>query len=234
LFTSNTDLGVDASALFNDLSGYSEPPEWRKLEAAPKGLRGKFSDMIKREIETHTEENPGRIIAKMNSLTDERVITALYEASSRGVQIDLIVRGICCLRPGIPGVSENICVRSIIDHFLEHSRIFYFANGGNPRVYLSSADWMTRNLDRRVELLFPIEQSNLVQRVIDILHVYLNDNTKARILDSSGAYFRVQPAQDEPLINSQKFFTQLSIETTEKRQKETFAAPYKPAEEWVL
>lgn len=234
LFTSNTDLGVDASALFNDLSGYSEPPEWRKLEAAPKGLRGKFFDMIKREIETHTEENPGRIIAKMNSLTDERVITALYEASSRGVQIDLIVRGICCLRPGIPGVSENICVRSIIDHFLEHSRIFYFANGGNPRVYLSSADWMTRNLDRRVELLFPIEQSNLVQRVIDILHVYLNDNTKARILDSSGAYYRVQSAQDEPLINSQKFFTQLSIETTEKRQKETFAAPYKPAEEWVL
>ncbi|MGE5704671.1 MAG: RNA degradosome polyphosphate kinase [Clostridia bacterium] len=234
LFTSNPDFGVDASALFNDLSGYSEPPEWRKLEAAPKGLRRKFINNIKREMDMHTDENPGRIVAKMNSLTDEKIIMALYEASSKGVQIDLIVRGICCLRPGIPGVSDNIRVRSIIDHFLEHSRVYYFANGGNPQVFLSSADWMTRNLDRRVELLFPIEQKNLAQRVIDILHVYLKDNTKARELDSNGVYHRVQPQEGEPLINAQKYFTQLAIETATKKQQEVFAPPYKPAEEWVL
>lgn len=233
LFTSNPDIGADASALFNDLSGYSEPPEWRKLEAAPKGLRRKFLYMIKREIEKHTEENPGRIIAKMNSLTDEQIIMALYEASSKGVQIDLIVRGICCLRPGIPGVSDNIRVRSIIDRFLEHSRIFYFGNGGQPEVYLSSADWMTRNLDRRVELLFPIEQPALAKRVVDILSIYLKDNTKARLLDSSGVYYRVLPKKDEPLLNSQMFFTQLALETAIRKQQEMFVAPYKPAEEWV-
>lgn len=234
LFTSNPDFGVDASALFNDLSGYSEPPEWRKLEAAPKGLRRKFRDMIRREIEKHTPENPGRIIAKMNSLTDEKIIAYLYEASCAGVQIDLIIRGICCLRPGIPGVSENIRVRSIIDRFLEHSRIFYFGNGGKPEVYLSSADWMTRNLDRRVELLFPIEQPNLVQRVTDILQVYLTDNTKARILDSTGTYHRMIRERGEEPVNSQLYFAELAQQVAEQKRREHYVAPYKPAEEWVL
>lgn len=234
LFTSNPEIGMDASALFNDLSGYSEPPEWRKLEAAPKGLRRKFREMIRREIEKHTPEKPGRIIAKMNSLTDEKIISTLYEASCAGVQIDLIVRGICCLRPGIPGVSENIQVRSIIDRFLEHSRIFYFGNGGDPEVYLSSADWMTRNLDRRVELLFPIEQPNLVERVTDILQVYLRDNTKARVLDSTGTYHRISPEPGEKAVNSQLYFIQWIRELAEQKREEIYHAPYKPAEEWVM
>jgi len=234
LFTSNTDFGVDASAMFNDLSGYSDPPEWRKLEAAPTGLRRKFCDMIRREIEKHTPQRPGRIIAKMNSLTDEGIITALYEASCAGVQIDLIVRGICCLRPGIPGVSENIRVRSIIDRFLEHSRIFLFGNGGKTEVYLSSADWMTRNLDRRVELLFPIEQEHLVERVVNMLDVYLSDNTKARILDSDGTYHRVQPQGDEYPMNSQLFFTEQAMIIAEQKKLKKYTAPYKPAEEWVM
>ncbi|MGC5324268.1 RNA degradosome polyphosphate kinase [Brevibacillus sp. SYSU BS000544] len=234
IFTSNSDFGVDASALFNDLSGYSEPPEWRKLEAAPKGLRRKFREMIRREIEKHTPDNPGRIIAKMNSLTDEKIIATLYEASCAGVQIDLIVRGICCLRPGIPGVSENIQVRSIIDRFLEHSRIFYFGNGGKPEVYLSSADWMTRNLDRRVELLFPIEKADLVRRVTDILHVYLRDNTKSRLLDSTGTYHRILPKAGEERVNSQTRFVEQVLQVVEQKRMEKFAAPYKPAEEWVM
>ena len=220
LFTSNPDIGVDASSLFNDLSGYSEPPEWRKLEAAPKGLRKKFRQMIKREMEKHTPESPGRIIAKMNSLTDEKIIGSLYEASCAGVQIDLIVRGICCLRPGIPGVSENIRVRSIIDRFLEHSRIFIFGNGGETKVFLSSADWMTRNLDRRVELLFPIEEPDLAKRVIGIVEHYLRDNTKARVLDSEGIYHRIQPEAGEPAINSQLYFMQLAIIMAEQKKQE--------------
>lgn len=234
LFTSNPDFGVDASALFNDLSGYSEPPEWRKLEVAPKGLRKRFCEMIRREIKKHTPQRPGRIIAKMNSLTDEEIIATLYEASSAGVQIDLIVRGICCLRPGIPGVSENIRVRSIVGRFLEHSRIYLFGNGGDTEVYLSSADWMTRNLDRRVEVLFPIEQPNLVQRVTDILDVYLRDNTKARWLDSQGKYYLVQPRKGEPRFSSQMYFVQQASKIAEQRKQKTYVFPYKPAEEWVL
>lgn len=235
LFTSNPDFGVDASALFNDLSGYSEPPEWRKLEAAPKGLRNKFREMIKREMEKHTPEQPGRIIAKMNSLTDEEIIASLYEASCAGVQIDLIVRGICCLRPGIPGVSENIRVRSIIDRFLEHSRIYIFGNGGDMEVYLSSADWMTRNLDRRVELLFPIEEPTLAARVIDIVDHYLLDNTKARVLDSEGNYHRLSPDAGEPAMNSQLYFMQQAIALAEqKKREELYFSPVKTEEEWVL
>ncbi|WP_139491694.1 RNA degradosome polyphosphate kinase [Brevibacillus dissolubilis] len=234
LFTSKEEFGMDASALFNDLSGYSEPPEWNKLEAAPKGLRRKFSAMIRREIEKHTPERPGRIIAKMNSLTDEKIIGTLYEASCAGVQIDLIIRGICCLRPGIPGVSENIRVFSIIDRFLEHSRIYYFGNGGDEEVYLSSADWMTRNLDRRVELMFPVEEPELCNRVTSILEVYLSDNTKARALDSEGTYHRVRPADDEQPFNAQRYFMELAVVAAEQKKLEKFTAPYKPAEEWVL
>lgn len=233
LFTSNPDFGEDASALFNDLSGYFEPPEWRKLEAAPKGLRKKFLDLIKTEIAMHSPDRPGRIIAKMNSLTDEEMIGALYEASCAGVQIDLIVRGICCLRPGIPGVSENIRVRSIIDRFLEHSRVFIFGNGGRPRVFLSSADWMTRNLDRRVELMFPIEQPLLADRVSEIVHIYLRDNTKARILDSYGTYHRIHQMEDELPINAQAYFTQLAAETAEWMKRAKFVAPYKAVKERV-
>jgi polyphosphate kinase len=233
LFTSNPDFGVDASALFNDLSGYSEPPEWHMLEAAPKGLRAKFREMIKREMDKHTPERPGRIIAKMNSLTDEEIIASLYEASMAGVQIDLIVRGICCLRPGIPGISENIRVRSIIDRFLEHSRVYIFGNGGDTEVYLSSADWMTRNLDRRVELLFPIKQPDLMNRVMAIVDHYLLDNTKSRILDSTGTYRRIQPKAGEPAVNSQMYFMEQAIKMAEKKKREKFVVPYK-AEEWAL
>ncbi|WP_423230591.1 RNA degradosome polyphosphate kinase [Oxobacter pfennigii] len=205
LFTSNPNIGSDASALFNMLSGLSEPTELNKLILSPLNLRQKFLSMIKNEALNARNMKEAKIIAKVNSLVDREIIEALYDASCAGVEIHLIVRGICCLRPGIPGVSERITVRSIIGRFLEHSRIFYFHSDGDTTVFLSSADWMNRNLDRRVELLFPIENENLKSEVINILNISLKDTVKARTLNFDGNYARMNRRNRE-IINSQEVF----------------------------
>lgn len=205
LLTCQLPFGQDVSRLFNILTGYSEIPQWRKLSIAPLQLRERILELIDREAKRSTPERPGRIIAKMNALVDVETIEALYRASQAGVRVDLIVRGICCLRPGVPGVSENIRVRSIIGRYLEHSRIFYFENGGQPEVFLSSADWMPRNFDGRVETMFPVEDPALKQRVIDeILGLALQDNVQARELQPDGRYRRLTPQEGEEPINSQE------------------------------
>ena len=192
LMTANDEFGSDASAFFNLLSGYSEPPVWNKLVMAPLGLREKIYALIDNEIEMVKAGKQGHIIAKMNSLIDQPVIQKLYEASAAGVHIDLIVRGICGLRTGIEGISENITVRSIVGRQLEHSRIFWFANGGEEQLYLSSADWMPRNLNDRVELFFPIETEEHIQRIKGLLDLYMRDNVGAHMMQSNGTYRRVR------------------------------------------
>ena len=188
LLTCSEPIGEDATAVFNMLSGYSEPASWNKLCLAPIWLRDRFLDMIRRETAHAKKGDPAHIIAKMNSLCDEELIEALYEASAAGVKIELIVRGICCLKVGIPGVSENISVRSIVGTFLEHSRIYYFLNGGQEEIYLSSADWMPRNLDRRVEILFPVENERLKKEVFHVLEIQLQDTMKAQVKQPDGSY----------------------------------------------
>ncbi len=188
LFTANDQFGADASAFFNVISGYSDPPVWNKFAVAPLGLRQKFYELIDREIHFAKNGKPARIIAKINALVDKDTIRKLYEASHAGVKIDLIVRGTCQLKPGIPGVSDTITVRSIVGRFLEHSRVFYFANGGDARVCLSSADWMFRNLSERVELLFPVDDPTHVERLKTILDIFLQDNQKAYIMRNDGTY----------------------------------------------
>lgn len=192
LMTSNDQFGSDASAFFNLLSGYSEPPVWNKLVMAPLGLREKIYSLIDNEIAMARAGKGGHIIAKMNSLIDQPVIQKLYEASANGVQIELIVRGICGLKTGVEGISDNITVRSIVGRQLEHSRIFWFANGGNEQLYLSSADWMPRNLNDRVELFFPVETEEHIKRIKGILDLYLRDNVGAHMMQSNGAYRRVR------------------------------------------
>jgi polyphosphate kinase len=190
LFTANDQFGADASAFFNVLSGYSDPPVWNKIVVAPIGMRQKINDLIAREISFAAVGKQARIIAKINSLLDKDIILKLYEASNKGVKIDLIIRGICTLRPGIPNVSENISVRSIVGRFLEHSRVFCFANGGDERVFLSSADWMPRNLNERVELLFPVEDTVQAERIKAVINLLLQDNQKAYIMKSDANYRR--------------------------------------------
>lgn len=192
LMTANDEFGSDASAFFNLLSGYSEPPVWNKLVMAPLGLREKIYAMIDNEIAMVRSGREGHIIAKMNSLIDQPVIQKLYEASAAGVHIDLIVRGICGLRTGIEGISDNITVRSIVGRQLEHSRIFWFANGGEEQLYLSSADWMPRNLNDRVELFFPVETEEHIRRIKALLDLYLRDNVGAHMMQSNGTYRRVR------------------------------------------
>jgi len=189
-FTAREEFADDAGALFNLLTGYSSPPAWKKFAVAPLGLGERILELIERERSFGSE---GRIVAKMNALVDPDVIRALYRASQAGVKIDLLVRGICCLRPGLPGVSENIQVLSVVDRFLEHARIFYFGGGGKREVYLSSADWMPRNLIRRVEVMFPVEDESLRERLIDeVMMTMLADDVKARRLHSDGTYERVE------------------------------------------
>ena len=207
IFTCKESIGEDATAVFNMLSGYSEPMSWNQLILAPYWLRDKFIKLIKRETKNAQKGYEARIIAKMNSLCDPGIIEALYEASSCGVKIDLIVRGICCLRTGIPGVSENISVRSIVGNYLEHSRIFYFENNGDAEVYMGSADWMPRNLDRRVEIIFPLLEDRLKEEAIHILEVELADNVKARILGADGNYSRIDK-RGKSLVNSQRVFVE--------------------------
>ena len=186
MFTCKRAYGEDATAVFNMLSGYSEPLSWNKLALAPTWLRTRFVELINRERDYAAMGKPARIVAKMNSLCDAGIINALYEASAAGVQIELIIRGICCLKQGVPGMSETIQVRSIVGTFLEHSRIFYFENDGSPEIYMGSADWMPRNLDKRVEILFPVEDPDLKKEIVHILHTQLADNTKAHLLQPDG------------------------------------------------
>jgi polyphosphate kinase len=200
----------DAGALFNLLTGYSSPPTWQRFAVAPVGLAERVIELIDRE---RSFGSGGRIIAKMNALVDPEVIRALYRASEAGVKIDLLVRGICCLRPGIPGVSENIQVLSVVDRFLEHARIFYFQAGGKKEVYLGSADWMPRNFIRRVEVMFPVEDPALRDRVLnEILGISLADNVKARRLNGDGRYERLHPPADDPsgAVRSQQRFMELA------------------------
>lgn len=213
LFSANPDFGEDVSELFNLLTGYSHRQEWKKLIVAPVDLRERVIELIDRERRQAERGRRGRIVVKMNALVESSVIDALFRASQAGVSIDLIVRGICCLRPGVPGVSENIRVTSIVDRFLEHSRIFYFENDGNPEVFLGSADWMPRNFFRRIEVMFPIEDPRLKARLLDeIIQTTLKDNTKARRLQAHGKYERVVPAPGQPFVRSQIAFQNLARE----------------------
>lgn len=205
LLTCSERIGADATAVFNMLSGYSEPKSWNCLSVAPIWLRDKFVSLIERERDNAKQGKKAHIIAKMNSLCDKGIIESLYEASAAGVKIELIIRGICCLKVGIPGVSENITVRSIVGNFLEHSRIYYFYDNGNEEIYMSSADWMSRNLDRRVEILFPVEDDSLKKQVMHILDIQLADTLKARVLKKDGTYERVDK-RGKALISAQQYF----------------------------
>jgi polyphosphate kinase len=205
LLTSNRDVGNDASAFFNALTGYSDPPQMKTLTMAPGGLRERFVKLIERERLRAQAGQPAEIRAKMNSLVDEDIIRALYEASRAGVSIKLNVRGVCCLRPSVKGLSETIEVVSIVDRFLEHTRAFHFKNGGDEEVYLSSADWMPRNFDRRVELLFPVQAPECRKKVIDALDAMFLDTVKARRLQSDGGYKRKRPAKGEEPLRAQLY-----------------------------
>lgn len=216
LLTCNDAIGEDATAVFNMLSGYSEPPAWNKLMVAPIWLKNQFLMLINREAENAKKGKEARIVAKMNSLCDPMIIEALYKASAAGVKIDLIIRGICCLKVGIPEISENIRVRSIVGNFLEHSRIFYFYNDGFEDVFMGSADWMPRNLDKRVEITFPVEDENLKQQVIDILKVQLSDTLKAHILQPNGREYAKQDLRGLKKIAAQDEFCRLAVQGTEK------------------
>jgi polyphosphate kinase len=212
-FTANPDFADDVTLLFNYLTGYAELPQWRKLIVAPSRMLNFLVEKIDREAANVRAGKKGRVIAKINGLLEPKVIQALYRASQAGVKIDLICRGVCALRPGLPGVSENIRVVSIVDRFLEHSRIYYFENDGNPEVFIGSADWMDRNLIRRVEVSFPIEQADLRARVIDeILAISLADTAKARELLPDGNYRRVHPPEGQPALRSQQRFLELAAE----------------------
>jgi polyphosphate kinase len=202
LFSCREELGADLTDLFNFLTGYSEQHSYRKLLVSPISMRDRMIAMIEREIEQVRAGKVGRVIAKMNSLVDPKIITTLYQASQAGVNIDLIVRGTCCLRPGVKGVSENIRVLSIVGRYLEHSRVFYFHNDGQEELYIGSADWMPRNLDRRVEAVTPIEDPELVQQLKDLLDLMLADNRQAWELQPDGQYVQRQPAADEPERNT--------------------------------
>ena len=205
---------------------------WNELILAPYWLRDKFLHLIAREKKHAQQGREARIVAKMNSLCDPGIIEALYEASAAGVKIDLIVRGICCLKVGIPGVSENITVRSIVGNFLEHSRIFYFWNDGNTEVYMGSADWMPRNLDRRVEIIFPVLEEELKEKALHILEVELADNVKARVMQADGTYEKLDK-RGKVLVNSQEQFCQEAKDAVPKEQfagSQRIFIPAEPAE----
>ena len=219
LLTCSEAIGEDATAVFNMLSGYSEPLQWNKLSLAPLWLKDKFLYLIGRERDAALAGKTARIIAKMNSLCDADVIAALYEAAAAGVKIDLIVRGICCLKVGIPGISENITVRSIVGNFLEHSRIFYFENDGNSEIYCASADWMPRNLERRVEILFPVEKEELKAELLHILQNQLKDNVKAHLLTPEGTYEKVDRRGKET-FNSQEAFCKEAVELARESKED--------------
>lgn len=225
IFTCNDEYGEDASAFFNLISGYSDPPIWNKFIVAPLNLREKIMELIDEEISYAEKGEPAYMIGKMNSLLDREVVAKLYEASSKGVKIDLIVRGICTLRLGIPEVSENIQVRSVIGRFLEHHRLFYFRHGGNDRVFLSSADWMPRNLNERVELMIPIEDKFHKDRVRGILDLYLKDNQKAHVMRTDGSYRKLVSKTDK--ISAQESLMKEAKQASE-RPKPTVVEQMQP------
>ncbi len=208
LMTSKDEISFEVAQFFNAISGYSNPPDLRKLAMAPVAMKSRILSMIQREANRSDSDNPGLIMAKTNSLSDTDVINALYKASAAGVRILLNVRGVCMLRPGMKGRSDNITVVSIVDRFLEHSRIFYFQNGGNEEIYLSSADWMPRNLERRVELMFPIEQNDLRARVKGILETFFQDNQNAHLLRRDGSYTRLSSPKGAKKRRCQQIFYQ--------------------------
>jgi polyphosphate kinase len=206
VLTARPDIGADVSDVFNALTGYSRQRQYRKLLVAPATLRSGFEHLIEREIGHARTGRPAHLIFKLNALIDKRMIDLLYQASQAGVEIDLVVRGMCCLRPGVPGMSENIRVRSIVGRFLEHSRIYSFENGGQPEVFIGSADLMSRNLDRRVETVFPVEDQQIVAQIRAMLQVYLRDTMRARVLMPDGSYCYARPAPGERPLYSQAFF----------------------------
>ena len=215
VFTCDEDIGADATDLFNYLTGYSAKHDYRKLLVAPINLRARLESLIRREIEHQRQGRRGHLIFKVNAIVDRPMIRLLYQASQAGVQIDLLVRGICCLRPGVDGLSENIRVTSIVGRFLEHSRIYYFRNGGQEDIYLGSADLMTRNLDYRVEVLFPVEDERLIRHLRDeVLATYLADNVKARWLRADGTYAPRQQSAGEVRISSQAAFLQRAMQVS--------------------
>ena len=217
IFTCDERFGEDATAVFNMLSGYSEPKKWNRLIVAPIWMKNRFLQLIEREAEHAKQGKPAEITAKMNSLCDPAIIAALYYASFCGVQINLLVRGICCLRTGIPGISENIHVRSIVGEFLEHSRIFYFKNNGIDEIYMGSADWMPRNLDRRVEIVFPVEDERIKKEILHVLDLEFRDNVKAHILQPDGTYEK-QDKRGKVIVNSQMEFCK-EAQAKAKKQK---------------
>jgi polyphosphate kinase len=206
MFTVDEDIGADATDLFNYLTGYSGKEKYRKLLVAPVNLRQGMMEMIQREIDNHQRDKQGHLILKMNALVDPLITQALYRASMAGVKVDLLVRGVCCLRPGLPKISENIRVISVVGRFLEHSRIYYAYNGGDEQILMGSADLMPRNINRRVEVLFPVQDRQLIRHLRDnVLETYLSDNVKARIMMPDGTYVRVKPKKGDPVVNSQKW-----------------------------
>ena len=221
LLTTNESIGMDATNYFHYLSGYMEKPKYQHLIVSPFDIRDQFMKLIDQEISYHQQFEDGYIIAKMNSLSDKKLIMKLYEASRAGVKIDLIVRGICCLRPGIKGVSEHITVRSIVGKFLEHTRIYYFHHHGEKKIFLSSADLMTRNMDHRVEILFPILSNVLKDRISHVLELSLKDNVKSREQDSSGQYHYVERKSGEMEINSQLMLCQMVYPSSQTEEKES-------------
>ena len=229
ILTCNEKIGQDATAVFNMLSGYSEPSTWNKLVVAPLWMRNRFLHLIEMEAEHARKGQKAHIIAKMNSLCDQEIIAALYAASAAGVKIERIVRGICCLKTGIPGISENITVRSLVGNFLEHARIFYFYSNGQEEIYMGSADWMPRNLDKRVEIIFPVEDENIKKELMHILDVQLSDNTKAHLLQPDGSYIKPDRRGKTPIC-AQDFFCTEAIERNKKSDDTKEYRVFIPAE----
>jgi polyphosphate kinase len=217
IMTRNDELGIDASAFFNTVCGYSEPQSYLKLVQAPIDLRQRLIELIDTETAQKAQGRKAQIIAKMNALVDPEVIHALYRASQAGVDIQLVVRGICCLRPGVPGLSDNIRVISIIDRFLEHSRIFYFHHGGGKQVYISSADWMPRNLSRRIELMIPVENGTIQKRLLAILKTALSDNVKARVMQPDGSYKKETSSPKNPIRSQEQLLKDALKASNESR-----------------
>lgn len=222
IITTNNDIAEDAINFFNYLSGYSVKPDYKKLIVAPFDIRDVFIDRIDKEISSHLEHGNGKIMMKMNSLTDKAIIEKLFEASQAGVKIQLIIRGICCLKPGIPGISENIEVVSIVGRLLEHSRIYYFHNNGDERIYLSSADVMTRNMIKRVEILFPVEDKTIASRLLDFMNLQLSDNQKGRYQDEHGNYHYIE--NNLSPLNSQVYLMQNAIKHGQELKKTKYTS----------
>ena len=227
ILTASDAIGEDATAVFNMLSGYSEPPSWNKLLVAPIWMKDRFVSLINREAENAKMGKEARIVAKMNSLCDPVIIKTLYEASAAGVKIELIVRGICCLKAGIKGLSENITVRSIVGNFLEHSRIFYFYNSGFEDVYMGSAVWMPRNLDKRVEITFPVEDEDLKREIIEILNIQLADTLKAHFLMPDGSYAK-QDLRGRDKLEAQAYFCKKAMNDAREDSKKTVSRVFVP------